>query len=151
MDTHPKKWWPRPLFAPVRLARSGRACLVAGLEPADNNAAPGTRNDATDASQHGNGPDKMPAVKMRLPLFLLFFDDGSNFLFSTARHLLLSFPSHAGQGKHSEVLASDWMRGELPIWLGGAAPDVVSLLIRQGVSGGVLRCLGGLPPEEAPL
>ena len=45
----------------------------------------------------------------------------------------------------------DWTRGEHPIWLGGAASEVVSLLIGLGVSGGVSRHLGGPPPEEAPL
>ena len=75
--------------------------------PTTQHQAPGTRNDATDASQHGNGPDETPAGKTRLPLFLLFLDDGVNLLFSsTTRHLLLSFPSPAGRGKRYEVLAS---------------------------------------------
>jgi len=82
---------------------------------------------------------RTPAGKTRLPLFLLY--DGANLacFFSTARHFVLSSPSPAGRGHRSEGLASgldeglsgdSWLpfigRAEHSLWLGGAAPEVVS-------------------------
>ena len=78
---------------------------------------------------------------MRLLLFLPLLDGSPH-----------SYPSPPPRFEGTALRHSppDWTRGEHPIWMGGAAPEVVSLLIGRGVSEGVSSRLGGPPPEEAP-
>ena len=135
-----KNWTPSGLY----FGRAWPGCLPAscGLvelvrwrdsnpPPTTQHQAPGTRNDATDASQHGNGPDENASRQDEASsLSPSFFTTGQTF---SSRWLATSYPS-----------PPPWVEGTT---LRDSPPDWTR---RLGGGGGVSRRLGGPPPEEAP-